>query len=101
MKRTLTTTRIFALGNYQNIQLTDTIEDIPEELALNHEFIETLSKLQLLRIESQFTTYSMLREKTRGIQTLEEVSFLLEEERKATIASLGKNSEAINKVFEE
>ena len=92
MERTLSATRIFSLGNYQNLQCTNTLTNIPEELALDQDFIRNITKLQIIQIEDQFVNYSILRETIRHAQSLEEEQVYLEDERQKTVAELFKNT---------
>ena len=66
MNRTLSSKRIFSLGAYQNIELTDTIVDIPEERVMDEKFIGIVSFLQLLNLERRFNAYLILREHYRN-----------------------------------
>jgi hypothetical protein len=60
MKRTLTTDRLYSLGDFKNIRFTDTIEDLPEEVATNSEIISELKLLQLIQIEYTYRRYVKL-----------------------------------------
>jgi len=57
MDRSVSVTRTYALGNYKNIKLTDTISDIPEELATNPEVMGALKFLQIVSIEQSYFNY--------------------------------------------
>ena len=78
MKRTLTTTRLYSLGDFQNISLSDTIEDIPEELATDEKAMGLLRAIQLFQIERSYLKYRKLREATHSL-SYEEASNLIEE----------------------
>jgi hypothetical protein len=92
MERTLSATRIFSLGNYQNLQVTNSLTNVPEELALDQEFIRNVTKLQLIEIESQYVNYAILRNVIGHAQSLEEEQLYLEEERNKTVEELFKNT---------
>lgn len=92
MERTLSATRIFSLGNYQNLQITNTLSDVPEPLSLDQDFVRSMVKLQLVEIEFEFNNYCMLREKTKQGKSFEEVAVILEETRIEEVEELFKNS---------
>jgi hypothetical protein len=91
MERNLKASRIYSLKPYENLQLTNEINDIPEELIVDHELILNLNKLLLLEMEIQFNNYCMLREKTNKVGSLDEIRVLLEEERTQAITTLFDN----------
>jgi hypothetical protein len=76
MERSLRVKRIFSLGQYQNIDVEDTVTGIPAELAVNEDFIGLLSKLQLLNIERRVNNYYLLREKYRESSPEEAVALI-------------------------
>jgi len=78
MKRTLTTTRLFSLGDFKNISFSDTIEDIPEELAFNEYAMNLLRSLQLFQLERAYLKYLKLRD-TRNRVGFEEAIELMNE----------------------
>jgi len=78
MKRSVTTTRLYSLGNYQNISFTDTIEDIPERVALDNKAMGLLRSIQLFQIERSFLKYFMLKDTTHKISK-EEAMELIDE----------------------
>ena len=57
MSRSISVTRTYSLGNYKNIKFSDTISDIPEHLAIDHEVMNVLSFLQLVSIEKSYFNY--------------------------------------------
>jgi hypothetical protein len=76
MDRTLKVKRIFTMGQFQNIELADEVTGIPTELALNEDFIGTLSRLQLLNIERRINLYYQLREKYREASPEEAIALI-------------------------
>jgi hypothetical protein len=78
MKRSVTTTRLYSLGNYQNISFTDTIEDIPEEVALDNKAMGLLRSIQLFQIERSYLKYFKLKETTHKLSN-EEAMELIDE----------------------
>lgn len=67
MKRSITTTRLYFLGQFKNLSFSDTIEDIPEELALDIDAMRTLRSIQLFQIERSYLKYMKLRETTKDM----------------------------------
>lgn len=57
MNETIGVERLYTLGNYKNIKLTDTISDIPEELMFNNDFHNIVRTLQFIRLDKQFLSY--------------------------------------------
>ena len=78
MKRSVTTTRLYSLGNYQNISFSDTIEDIPESVALDNKAMGLLRSIQLFQIERSYLKYFKLKETTHKISS-EEAMELIDE----------------------
>lgn len=78
MKRSTTVTRLYSLGDYKNISFTDTIEDIPEEVALNNEAMQMLRAIQLFQIERAFLKYQRLRETTHRMNLEESLELINE-----------------------
>ncbi len=84
MERTLTLKRIFSMGQYQNLEVTDSITGIPNELALSEDFIASLSLYQLLRLEVRFQRYLELRSKTNKLSP-EDAIKLIEDDISQTL----------------
>ena len=63
MSRSIGIERVFSLGNYNMFRVSDTITDIPDELAFDSQFISDLRGLQLLEVEKLNIKYSQLRDK--------------------------------------
>jgi len=78
MKRSVTTTRLYSLGNYQNISFSDTIEDIPESVAFDNEAMKRLRSIQLFQIEKSFLKYFKLKETTHKLSTEEAMELINE-----------------------
>ena len=57
MDRSISVTRTYSLGNYKNIKFSDTISEIPEDLAINHEVMGVLRFLQMVSIEKSYFEY--------------------------------------------
>jgi len=76
MKRSATTTRLYSLGNYQNISFSDTIEDIPEEISLDNKAMGLLRSIQLFQIERSYLKYFKLKETTHSLSTEEALELI-------------------------
>ena len=90
MNKTISVERIFALAQYENLKVTDTITDIPDEVALNQNAMQLLRNLQLIDMEGTYLHYVHLRSEepklsVEGIDTA--VSFI-EEGRAVTFEKL-------------
>lgn len=62
MKGTLLVKRLYSLGDYKNITFDDKIEDIPEHILLSAGAMQTLSQLQMVRVELSYRTYLLMNE---------------------------------------
>jgi hypothetical protein len=76
MDRSITTKRLYATGQYQNITIEDTISDVPEEFALDRKFMNLLRALQLVEMEFTYNKYIKLMEKTKSLPIDEALSEL-------------------------
>lgn len=95
MNRSVTTKRLYATGQYQNITIEDSISDVPEHLALDRGFMNLLRALQLVEMEYAYKKYIKLMERTQSlpidealtdletikINTLDEIKTYLEGEQ--------------------
>jgi hypothetical protein len=96
MDRALTVERLYYLGDYKNIKFTNSLTDIPENLAKNDKVTSLLFFQNALACEIAYRKYLetieiMVREKNDPIP-------YLEEKREQTLAQL---LEEINKVSNE
>jgi hypothetical protein len=57
MKRNLGLERVFKLGDFKSMRVSSDVLDIPEELALDKEFMVRLRLLQLIEIDRAFYQY--------------------------------------------
>lgn len=57
MNRSISMERIYTLGQYKNLKLTDTISDIPEGIAFNAESLALLRQLQMISLDSVYLRY--------------------------------------------
>lgn len=76
MKRKITTTRLFSLGDFKNISFTDEIEDIPEEVAMDNKAMALLRSIQLFQIERSYLKYMKLRETTHHMSIEESIELI-------------------------
>ncbi len=67
MKRSITTTRLYFLGQFKNLSFSDTIEDIPEEFAFDRNIMRILRSIQMVQIERSYLKYMKLREATQNM----------------------------------
>jgi hypothetical protein len=77
MNRTLSVERTYALAQYQNIKLHDSLE-IPEEYALDPVLVNKFRYLQLLQLEIDYKKYVELMEKTHKYTPSEAIDYLEE-----------------------
>lgn len=84
MNRTLSVERTYALAQYQNIKLYDSISDLPEEVLANTELVNKIRYLQLLQLEVDYRNYLKLVEMTSQYDT-STIFQVLEEEKINTI----------------
>lgn len=57
MERTTTITRLYNLGDYKSIRVSDTFADIPEELFTNVNAMRIIRDLQMLQVDSAYFEY--------------------------------------------
>jgi hypothetical protein len=69
MKRSISTERTYFLGDYKSLKIIDKVEDIPEELTMNPEFMEVFRHLQLMEIERAYYDYSVMSQVMRENKT--------------------------------
>lgn len=63
MKRNINIRRLYSLGDYKNITIEQTIDEIPEELMLNSEVVDAITIHLLLSIEKTHKWYYKYMEK--------------------------------------
>ena len=69
MKKSISVERTYFLGDYKSLKIADHSEDIPEELMMNPEFMNTLRYLQLMEIEKAYYNYSIMSQSLRNEST--------------------------------
>jgi hypothetical protein len=62
VKRSIGVERIYNLGDYNNIKLSEYLNDVPEDLWTNERFTNRVRLLQLLSLEATFRKYQALHE---------------------------------------
>jgi len=87
MQRSLKVKRIYSLGAYQNIEISDEITEIPEAMASNEELMSRLFQLMALALEIKISKYYQIRETTKNM-TPEEVVQQLEDQRDTLMQSM-------------
>jgi uncharacterized LabA/DUF88 family protein len=93
MNKQIAIERIFSLGDYQNIKVTDVITEIPDAVASNPEAIKLLRYLQLVDIEWTYIHYAKLRAtepKLSNLESIETAMSFIEKERTITFENLLK-----------
>jgi hypothetical protein len=58
MDRSIGLERVFNLGDYKSLRVSDHANNIPEELALDAEFMDGLRSLQLVGVDRAYYTYA-------------------------------------------
>jgi len=62
VKRNLSLSRLYSLGNYKNIRFDDSIDDLSAEILTNKELVDNLRLLQMLSVELAFRRYLKLNQ---------------------------------------
>ena len=88
MDRTITTRRLYRTADYENIEFTDVITDVPEEIWKNNDASKLLRYLQLVEVEYNFLRYKSLQSKLGKTPTVDKLMELIEEERTRTFDEL-------------
>lgn len=100
MDRSISVTRTYSLGNYKNIKFSDTISEVPKDLAINQEVMGVLRYLQLVSIEKSYFEYVHNAEEWHDLGIEEAIEKLngLEHETMATLKELlnGKEIEDLD-----
>jgi hypothetical protein len=94
MERTISIERLYFLGNFKNIKISNTLTDIPEELAMNVEVMELLYRQQLIAVEKAYRDYHEIVKNLPENET--ETLEYLDAERIQNFKDL---QEAINEVY--
>lgn len=78
MNRSLKVERIYSLGDYKNIKVTDDINELPEEIVLNDKAVGLIRMMQLLQTEKVYQKYVNLGGILKG-KTQEEIFEMIDE----------------------
>lgn len=82
MKRTLSVERLYNLGQFINIKIINTIDEVPEEIATDPAKIQLLFKSLSAECDIAYQEYKTLNEEVKqGTADGRSVKELLEEER--------------------
>jgi len=84
MNRVSQIDRLYPLGDYRNIRFSDTINDIPDKLAMDGKFMAAIRYLQMVEIEITYRRYGQLMGQV-GTVKLEEAMKILEDLRVETM----------------
>ena len=60
MNRSIGMERVYSLGDYKSLRVSDYANEIPEELALNDEFINSFKALQLVSADKLYYSYALM-----------------------------------------
>jgi hypothetical protein len=88
MSRTIGLDRVYPLGEYKNIRVSDTFT-IPEEVMLDDNYINTIVKMLMCTIEVTYLKYIKMSNKLASLSLDEQVQ-LLEEVKSQTMEELHK-----------
>lgn len=89
MERSLGIERVYNLGDYKSIRFSDTIDNLPEEIAMNQEIVDKIRYLQFINVESHYRQYIMLQKKVDPkLIELEEAMQFLSDEKATTMEEL-------------
>jgi hypothetical protein len=80
LNKSSTIEKSYVIRPYEVLKVSDTISEIPQDLALNNTFMNQLTNLQLLSIEGVATRFLMLDHALAGMELSEKTVYL--EERK-------------------
>jgi len=83
--RTVTTKRLYALANYNNVTLEDSIQigdNTPEEV------INKIVFLQMLNVELNYMKYVQLHDKVNHAGTIDDAIVLLEDTKLTTLKDI-------------
>jgi hypothetical protein len=87
MNRSLKVERIYSLGDYKNIKVTDDINELPEELVLNDKAVGLVRMMQLLQTEKVYQKYVNLGGLLKG-KSQEDVFEMIDELESDTMSKL-------------
>ena len=87
MNRSLKVERIYSLGDYKNIKVTDDINELPEEIVLNDKAVGLIRMMQLLQVEKTFQTY-LNNQKKFTEHSQEDILKILDELESDTMSKL-------------
>lgn len=87
MNRSLTAERTYQVNNFEPVRLSDSINDLPDELALNNDLINKIRYLQFLNIEMNYREYLIIVKKANSLP-IEEAMAFLEQEKATTLEDI-------------
>lgn len=90
MQKNLKVERLYSLGDYKSIRISDEIIEIPDEFVLKEEVLESLRYLQFITIEIAYRRYLTLAKKAQTFtsEQINEAIGYLEQEKLTTLAEL-------------
>lgn len=76
MNRSLKAERLYPVGQYANIKLTDEINELPQEVIFHENLINQVRYLQLVNLELGYRKYLELAGRIQTIPLEEQVTYL-------------------------
>lgn len=76
IERGIKADRTFFLGQYKNIKISDALENIPENIAMNKEVMDELYYLLLITIEYAYRRYQKLNLELGELSLEDSISLL-------------------------
>lgn len=86
MNRKIGVIRTYFLGNFKNVKVEDELDDIPEHLALDKDFMNAVYYLMLVSVELAYRKYQQLNMELPT--TLEDSLAVLEDIKGSTMESI-------------
>jgi hypothetical protein len=101
MKGNLGLERVFKLGDFKSMRVTSDIDDIPEELITDEEFVTAVRLLQLIEVDRAYYQYRVQAGELNEFELdTERVESLVEQEAQA-FANIKARIELIHSTEEE
>ena len=96
MDRSIGLERVFSLGDYKSLRVSDHSNDIPEEFALDEKFMSKLRHLQLVSADKAYYDYRVMSGELNTLEGDEEkAQFLAETETNLYAILIGHMTKTI------
>lgn len=76
LTKSLQAKRLYVAGPYANVEFTERIDDIPDELANDQEYVKHLENLMILGLDRKEHKYFALREKMHDMDREQSITML-------------------------